>query len=200
MATATTAHPAPTTRQVNDRVHNASDLYELLAPIFGSTWSTARAVALAESGGDPHARNVNTDGSVDRGLFQINSKAHPEVSDACAYNVFCATKAALRISNHGTDWTPWTTYKTGAYKAHLSTNIPNADSGFLGTGIGSPSGIENPLKIGEKFFKLVTDPKTWLRLVEMVLGVALLLMGLKSFTGGAVDPVGAATRVAVRAV
>jgi hypothetical protein len=54
--------------------------------------------------------------------------------------------------------------------------------------------IPNPLKAAEGFLNLVTNPQTWLRLVEMIVGAALLLMGLKSFTGGAVDPVGVVAR------
>src|SRR5690348_16070470 len=44
------------------------------------------AIALAESGCDPSARGVNTDGTVDRGLWQINNYWHPDVSDQCAYD------------------------------------------------------------------------------------------------------------------
>lgn len=82
----------------------------------------AVAVALAESGGDTNARNTagNSPPSTDRGLFQINSYWHREVSDACAYNADCCTKAAYRISNGGRNWTPWTTYNVGAHKKYLA--------------------------------------------------------------------------------
>jgi hypothetical protein len=39
-----------------------------------------------ESSFNPMARHVNTDGSVDRGIAQINDKAHPEISDSQAYD------------------------------------------------------------------------------------------------------------------
>ncbi len=43
------------------------------------------------------AAYVNKDLSIDRGLFQINSKYHSEVSNSCAYDYRCATREAIRI-------------------------------------------------------------------------------------------------------
>jgi hypothetical protein len=82
----------------------------------------AVAICLAESGGNPHATNVNSDShhSVDRGLWQINNYWHSEVSDTCAFSASCNAKAAKRISSDGSNWTPWATYNGGAYKRHMS--------------------------------------------------------------------------------
>jgi murein DD-endopeptidase MepM/ murein hydrolase activator NlpD len=85
----------------------------------GGDVSTAVAVALAESGGNPAAVGVNGDGSRDRGLWQINSRWHPEVSDACAFDPSCNARAAYVISNGWTDFGPWTTYSSGAYRQYL---------------------------------------------------------------------------------
>jgi hypothetical protein len=79
------------------------------------------------------------------------------------------------------------------------------DAGLFGIGRGAGadtkvSGAANAvLKPAEGFLNLLTDPQTWLRLVEILIGAALLLMGLKSFTGGAVDPVGVVARGATAA-
>lgn len=81
----------------------------------GTALDTAVAIAMAESGGNAQAVNVNTNGSRDRGLWQINNQAWPNVSDACAFDPLCAAKAAYRISQDGTDFSPWVTYQTGAY-------------------------------------------------------------------------------------
>ena len=43
-------------------------------------------VAQCESGLNPLAVNINTDGSIDRGLYQINSKYHTEVTEAQAFD------------------------------------------------------------------------------------------------------------------
>lgn len=77
------------------------------------------AIIAAESGRNPDARHVNTDGSVDRGLWQINDKAHPGIPDLCAYDPVCATKQALHISSGGSDYTAWSTWTNGAYEKHL---------------------------------------------------------------------------------
>jgi Lysozyme like domain len=86
----------------------------------GRGWVISVAVALAESGGWTRARHVNLDCSVDRGLWQINSYWHREVSDRQAFKPRRAARAAYRISAGGGDWTPWTTYDNGAYRAQMA--------------------------------------------------------------------------------
>lgn len=78
---------------------------------------TAAAVALAESGGDPNAENHNANGTVDRGLWQINS-VHGSLSTK---SVADNTIGAVRIYNeaHGS-FSPWTTYQTGAYRRYTA--------------------------------------------------------------------------------
>lgn len=133
----------------------------------------AIAVALAESGGDTAARGYNRDRngtitSVDRGLWQINSAAHSEVSDNCAFDPTCCAQAAFRISSHGEDWSPWTTYVTGAYKQYMATALqasgtgqqssappptPSTNNTSGGTGVGAmlegftPVSMDNVLKV-----------------------------------------------------
>lgn len=177
-------------------VYTPGMLYDLTSAFVPSgSQPTAIAIIQAESGGNSAARNVNTDGSIDRGLWQINNKAHPEVSDACAFNPECSTLAALRISNQGKNFTPWTTFVSGAYQKFLQAGgstvpAPNADSGFLGTGIGSPSGLPNPLSsISDissalsAFFNFLTDIQTWIRIGKALGGAVLLIMGLRTLTG-----------------
>lgn len=55
---------------------------------------------------DQHAVNWDNQGGVDRGLWQINSLHHPEVSNACAYDYKCATKEAIRIIRQR-GWDEW---------------------------------------------------------------------------------------------
>lgn len=85
----------------------------------GLTWAVA--IALAESGGNPTARGVNSDShhSVDRGLWQINSYWHREVSDAQAYSPGGAATAAFKISKSGNDWHEWATFTNGKGAAQL---------------------------------------------------------------------------------
>ncbi|MBM7077684.1 transglycosylase SLT domain-containing protein [Micromonospora humida] len=87
---------------------------------------TAVAVAMAESSCNPSAVGSNgptagcPNGSLDRGLWQINNCYHPTVNDTCAYNSQCNANAAYSISSGGSNWQPWSTYNNGAYAAYLS--------------------------------------------------------------------------------
>lgn len=79
----------------------------------------AVAVALAESGGRPGATNTsNSNGSVDRGLFQVNSvHGHHSTFDLSANVAY-----AVQLSHAGHDWSPWVAYTTGAYRRYLGTS------------------------------------------------------------------------------
>ena len=95
----------------------------------------AVAVALAESGCQYNIYLCNPSlvqgyhppvscpagtGSYDRGLWQINSYYHGEVSDACAFQVQCNTAAAFLISGKGRNWSAWGAYSSGAWAGYIS--------------------------------------------------------------------------------
>ncbi len=62
-------------------------------------------VAKCESNLNYKAINTNTDGSRDRGLFQINEKWHPEISDEEALNPITATTFFCKSFKEGhLDW------------------------------------------------------------------------------------------------
>jgi len=84
----------------------------------GAGLAMAIAVALAESSGDPAATDYDANGTIDRGLWQINS-VHAAYSPACDYDPACAAGAAYAISDAGANWTPWVTYDHGAEIAYL---------------------------------------------------------------------------------
>jgi hypothetical protein len=58
-------------------------------------------VAKCESSLNPNATNTNTDGSIDRGLFQINSKWHPEVTADQAFNAEFSTRFFCKAFKEG---------------------------------------------------------------------------------------------------
>ncbi len=111
----------------------------------GEGAAKAVAVAWAESSGITNARNVNSDShrSVDRGLWQINSYWHREVSDACADDPACAAKAAFRISNGGGDWSQWATWPSPA-SGHLSAARRAVGAPAAGGGMVTPVGLDLP--------------------------------------------------------
>lgn len=77
----------------------------------------AAAIAMAESGGRQNAKNVNTNGSIDRGYWQINS-SHGSLS---TFDALGNARAAISISNNGANWGPWVTYNSGAYRQYLQS-------------------------------------------------------------------------------
>ena len=69
----------------------------------------AAEVARAESGGNPDSTDDDGNGTVDRGLWQINSIWGSEST----YSGLGNARAAVAISDGGTNWTPWVTYQRG---------------------------------------------------------------------------------------
>jgi hypothetical protein len=80
----------------------------------------AVAVAMAESSCNPGASYTNSNGCVDRGLWQVDNCAWPNVSNTCAYQAQCNADAAYSISAEGTDWTPWSTFNAGVWRDYIS--------------------------------------------------------------------------------
>jgi hypothetical protein len=93
----------------------------------GHDLTTAVAVALAESAGDPRAHNaVPPDNSY--GLWQINmiGALGPDRRDEFdldsnreLFDPQTNAQAAFAISGKGDSFQPWTTFTSGAYKSHL---------------------------------------------------------------------------------
>jgi hypothetical protein len=71
----------------------------------------AAEIAMAESSGRQYASLYNTNGTTDRGYWQINS-VHGSLS---TFDAHANARSAVLISGNGTNWSPWTTYQTGAY-------------------------------------------------------------------------------------
>jgi LysM repeat protein len=67
----------------------------------------AASIAMAESSGEQYA----TGPAGERGYWQI----HPDHGALSTYNPLGNAKAAVIISDNGTNWNPWTTFITGAY-------------------------------------------------------------------------------------
>lgn len=76
----------------------------------------ATAIALAESGGVPNAIG---DGGISIGIFQINTRAWPMHSKANLADPEYNAKAAYAISKGGTNWKPWSVFKSGRYRKFL---------------------------------------------------------------------------------
>jgi hypothetical protein len=79
----------------------------------------AAAIAIAESGGYPGAINNEPRGGQSVGLWQIYLKVHTQYDKATMRDPIANAKAAYKISAKGTNWKPWSTFKTGAYRKYL---------------------------------------------------------------------------------
>jgi Lysozyme like domain len=122
------AVPAPAMAAADTSAVAAPDLcakVAVRAGFSGDRLVTAVAVGMGESACRPDAQNANgptkgcPNGSVDRGLWQINSCWHPSVSKSCAYDAQCNADAAYRISGQGANFRPWAAYTNGSYRKHL---------------------------------------------------------------------------------
>ena len=68
----------------------------------------AASIAMAESGGNQYA----TGGVGEEGYWQIN----PVNGPLATYNPLGNAQAAVQLSGNGSNWSPWTTYTSGAYQ------------------------------------------------------------------------------------
>ena len=174
--------------------YSYAQLQDLWKSVGGSAIAApfAAAIALAESGGDSSSTNNNSNGSTDRGLWQINS-VHGGLS---TYDPIANARAAVQISNNGTNWRPWcTAWSNGA-----------CGGTFLGTGspvfkyfTGSPSdlGLSTPStgtgtvpQAQNVGFTNPLDPRSWaqafLRPIFVsswygamgLVGVSLMILGV----------------------
>jgi hypothetical protein len=101
-----------------------------------SAQNMAAAIAMAESSGSPSAKHVNSNGTIDRGLWQINSIW----GGLSTFDRLGNARAAVKISGNGRNWNPWSVYKSGAYKRFL---------GAAGS-TGASGGGSSKSKVGQK--------------------------------------------------
>jgi LysM repeat protein len=89
---------------------SCSGLEELWKDAGGSSGEAtmAASIAMAESGGNEYALSPTND----YGYWQINGSWGPALA---TYNALGNAKAAVHISADGSNWSPWTTYTSGAY-------------------------------------------------------------------------------------
>ncbi|HJY05268.1 MAG TPA: transglycosylase SLT domain-containing protein [Bryobacteraceae bacterium] len=180
-----------------------------LSAIVEANWSgsdvvTALAIAYAESGLNPQARGgPNSNGTYDWGLFQINDIHKPtqaEKTDA----VTNAKRAKRIFDAAGGKFTPWATFNSGAYKTHLAKAQAVRDEVYAGIGkridesgdalteggisLNPVDGLVAPLKsAAENFLGFVNVG------LGMILGIALLVLGVVLLSRGFVGKVVAGT-------
>ena len=176
--------------------YNNSDLQALWIANGGSPQgaSIAAAIALAESNGNSAALNNNpSTGDYSVGLWQVNYFGSLFTPRTAAYGSPAAllidpnaqAKAAISISGNGTNWTPWSTYNSGAYKNFLNaatggvaSSGPTANIGSLDSLSSNPAALFSPALTTSDFlingFAITADVQAAIRgaLVKRAIGHA----------------------------
>jgi hypothetical protein len=128
------------------------------------------AIAMAESSGRVGATNSNSNGSTDRGLWQINSVHSEFDANRLLTDPLYNAQAAVAIEK-SSGLGAWVTYTTGAYKRFLGgKNQPTytltrpgggaPGSGSSSDGISSPDGGQAVNDLFDKYRQLRDMPRT----------------------------------------
>lgn len=130
--------------------------------------ATAVAIAWAESSGEKTAICHDCLGVSEYsvGPWQINLRAHPQVSASCAMNVDCAAQFVVNLSEQGQNFAPWTVFRTGAYQQHLS-RVVDEIAGVVGSGVEAmlPEQLQEGSPIHQAVLGECGDPPSgWSRL------------------------------------
>lgn len=143
---------------------------------------TMVAIALAESSGNPDATHTNSNGSIDYGLWQINS-----VHNIGGNLLDPATNAqAAKTVYDQQGLKAWSTYNSGAYTRYLGRGQTAA--GNPSGGGGSVNPVSTTSVSGSDTLSTsvgtATQGSTWLRIGEFALGSTLLIFAILRMTGG----------------
>jgi LysM repeat protein len=113
--TATTVSDPPPTQPLDPSgVFSCAGLEQLWESAGGSSGDAfmAAEIGQAESSGRKWATDYDSDGTIDRGLWQINSSN----GALSTYDAYDNARSAIILSDDGTNWNAWTTYHSGAYE------------------------------------------------------------------------------------
>lgn len=141
----------------------------------GAEVPIAVAIALAESGGRTDVTHVNSDGSVDHGLWQINDVNARILASGNWRDPLDNARMAYAVYRQQ-GWRAWSVFKSGSYAKYLSEATTGAGTPTESSGLGAPG--TGPFDDLAKTAKFLTNPHTWLRLAMILTGGLLLLIGL----------------------
>lgn len=156
--------------------------------------ATAVAVALAESGGDATVTNTNIDGTIDHGLWQINSVHAGDLAAGNWRDPASNARMAFAVwSRADRQWTPWTAWRNGQHlprMAEASAAVAAITQG--GNNPWIPDFIERPADAaGEAIdagrdtaarvnqaLQVLTDRDFWVRVAMVAVGGSLLVVAV----------------------
>lgn len=139
----------------------------------------AAAIAMAESGGNPNSTDDDSNGTADRGLWQINSSN----GSLSTYDPLGNARAAVQMSKNGTTWRPWcTAYSDGACGTQGGTYLGSGSPfmkflGSAGLGSATNTGTNTTPNTGTQYASFPTTQDTsWYNWI--------VPFGLGGITGG----------------
>lgn len=160
----------------------------------GADLPIAAAVTQPESGGNSEKRNLNSRED-SRGLWQINTFAHPEFNNSNLYDPAVNASAAYAVFKKQ-GWNAWTGYTSGAYLMYLpaaksAASQVQTTTTNTATTTESYAEIQNISTIGDiagtlktltalalKTGAWIADPGNWIRVGQTMVGGALIAIGL----------------------
>jgi hypothetical protein len=154
----------------------------------GANVAIGVAVGLAESGGRTTVTHKNSNGSIDYGVWQINSVHSDILRTGDWSNINDNAKMAKKVFD-GSGWKAWATFNSGSYSSHLATGT-TAASQATGTVIPNSAttaslsipGLDQLKAIGN-FATFIADPNNWRRVGFFIAGGLLLVFALMKMTG-----------------
>jgi hypothetical protein len=160
----------------------------------GADLRMAVAVAFAESGGNPNARNLSSRED-SRGLWQINVRAHPEFASSNLYDPATNARAARAVLRKQ-GWRAWSVYTNGraalllpgVTAAIAQMDLGNAiagtivdqsnEGGVINTAVETGSAIVSVGELAAKAGTWINNPRNWMRVIYVMLGGALVIGAL----------------------
>lgn len=161
----------------------------------------AAAIAMAESGGNPKSHNTDSStGDNSYGLWQINMlgtlgparraqfglKSNDDLFDPEVN-----ARVMSEMSKQGQDFSPWSTYKRGNYKAYMDFTAKDLLNPWeFGSKVGARA-AEGAGNVGDTYDALATgakavvkagawlsDTKNWVRVAYVTGGIVVVTIGL----------------------
>ncbi len=86
---------------IHSKIETVGQIIERIARDEGIDQNLAVRVARCESGLNPMAKNTNSNGSIDRGLYQWNDRWHPEITDQIAFDIEKSCRAFCKAFKDG---------------------------------------------------------------------------------------------------
>lgn len=151
--------------------------YAYQAGFRGDVLTKMVAIAFPESGGNPNATHTNRNGSIDYGVWQINSGANGDVLRSGNWRDPAANARMAYTIWQRQGLQAWATYNSGAYLPYMGAAIVATRNITANPPTTTPTVQAQQVGFASSIGTL-TNPHTWLRLAMIIAGGVLILAAL----------------------